>query len=182
MMPEQSRPQPERTAVAPTHSAPHSAANEAGIDYLVNRGRLERITPRQQTAQHLLRECRRHLASARTLSQTEDLSMAFVTAYDAARKALTAILSVQGLRARGGDGGHAVLLDAVRPQFPDHRQQLQRFDWMRTLRNQSEYPDFDAPTISQQDVTDAIRFGESIVELAELYVAQDRTRRHAGAD
>jgi hypothetical protein len=47
-----------------------------------------------------------HLSSARILSTTEDAAAAFVTAYDAARKSLSAMLAVQGLRARGGDGGH----------------------------------------------------------------------------
>ncbi|MDR1711189.1 MAG: HEPN domain-containing protein, partial [Propionibacteriaceae bacterium] len=119
--------------------------NSQAIDYLIERGRLERVTPRKEIAEHLVREARRHLASAANLAQTEDQSMALVAAYDAARKSLSAILAVQGIRAKGGDGGHSVLLDAVRPQFPEHRQELQRFDWMRTMRNNTEYPDFDTP-------------------------------------
>jgi hypothetical protein len=59
--------------------------------------------------------------------------------------AVGAILAVQGIRAEGGDGAHAVLLDAVRLQFPGHHKELQRFDWMRTVRNNTEYPDFDTP-------------------------------------
>ena len=145
-------------------------ANEQAIDYLVERGRLERVTPRHETAEHLLREARRHLASADSLAKTEDTSMAFVAAYDAARKALSAILAVQGLRAKGGDGGQAVLLDAVRPQFPDRRQELQRFDWMRTVRNNTEYPDFDTPSATKHDVADAQAAAMPIVALAEAFV------------
>jgi len=145
-------------------------ANEQAIDYLVERGRLERITPRRETAEHLLREARRHLASAASLAETEDTSMAFVAAYDAARKALSAILAVQGLRAKGGDGGHAVLLDAVRPQFPDQRRELQRFDWMRTVRNNTEYPDFDTPSATKHDVADAQAAAMPIIALAEAFV------------
>ena len=37
-----------------------------------------------------------HLSSARILAATEDAAAAFVTAYDAARKSLSAMLAVQG--------------------------------------------------------------------------------------
>ena len=98
--------------------------------------------------------------------------MAFVAAYDAARKSLTAILAVQGYRSRGGDGGHVVLLDAVRSQFPQRRVVLQRFDWMRTVRNSCEYPDADTPVLSTQDVTDSRKAATEILELAERFVSQ----------
>ena len=51
--------------------------NDQTISYLVERGRLERITPRRETADHLLREARRHLVSAASLAETDDTSMAF---------------------------------------------------------------------------------------------------------
>jgi HEPN domain-containing protein len=106
------------------------------------------------------------------LGTTDDTSMAFVAAYDAARKALSAILAVQGLRAKGGEGGHAVLLDAVRSQFPDHRRELQRFDWMRTVRNNTEYPDFTTPSATPTDAAEARQAAETIVALAERFVHQ----------
>jgi len=62
-----------------------------------------------------------HLSSARILATTEDAAAAFVTAYDAARKSLSAMLAVQGLRARGGDGGHRVLSELMQAQLPRHR-------------------------------------------------------------
>jgi len=159
--------------------------NSQAIDYLIERGRLERVTPRKETAEHLVREARRHLASAAHLAQTEDQSMAFVAAYDAARKSLSAILAVQGIRAKGGDGGHAVLLDAVRPQFPEHRQELQRFDWMRTVRNNTEYPDFDTPVATAQDVADARSAAAAIVDLAAGFVVSfdaEANKEPSGAD
>jgi len=121
-------------------------------------------------------EARRHLASARVLAGTADVSLAFVAAYDAARKALSAILAVQGVRAKGGEGGHAVLLDAVRPQFPSDRQVLQRFDWMRTVRNNTEYPDFATPSTSPEDVADARAAAQAIVDLAARFVTSHRAR------
>jgi HEPN domain-containing protein len=87
-----------------------------------------------------------HLSSARILATTEDAAAAFVTAYDAARKSLSAMLAVQGLRARGGDGGHRVLSELMQAQLPRHRRILREFDWMRHKRNDTQYPDPDKPT------------------------------------
>jgi len=143
--------------------------NDQGIEYLIDRGRLDRVEASPSTADHLPAESRRHLASAKTLSSTDDTSMAFVACYDAARKALAAILAVQGLRAKAGDGGHTVLLDAVRPQFPDNRRELQRFDWMRTVRNDAEYPDLNSQSLTLDDIAEAQAAATQIVKLAERF-------------
>ena len=149
-----------------------SPTPETGLDYLVARGRLERIEPRASAAQHLLAESRRHLASAQMLSETEDVSMAFISAYDAARKSLTAVLSIMGFRATGGDGGHAVVSDAVRIMCPDQKRILQRFDWMRNVRNSTEYPDANRPTATPEDVVEGMETAEMLVELAEEFVSR----------
>jgi HEPN domain-containing protein len=142
------------------------------VDFLVERRKIERVVASDANARLLLEEARRHLSSAGVLAGTEDVSAAFVTAYDAARKALSAILAVQGLRTKGGNGGHAVLLDVVRPQFPGDRAVLARFDWLRNLRNSTQYPDFEKPTATPDDVSAAIPAATRIVELAEAYVAR----------
>ena len=69
-----------------------------------------------------------------------------------------------------------VLLDAVRPQFPDDRQVLQRYDWMRTVRNNTEYPDFATPSASRNDVADAPTAAQAIVDLATRFVASRSTQ------
>lgn len=152
--------------------------NQRGIDYLTSgrpdRNPLERVAPSLPHAWRLVAESRRHLSSAATVVSAggtdADWSGAFVMAYDAARKALTAVLAAQGLRARGGDGGHTVLLDAVRPQFPDDRRTLQRFDWMRQVRNRVAYPDLDTPTATSDDVDAAIPAAAAIVDLTQRYL------------
>jgi len=144
--------------------------NDQGIGYLVERGRLDRVVPSRRAGEHLVDEARRHLVSSQMLAGTDDMSMAFVAAYDAARKALAAVLAVQGLRARGGEGGHTVMLDAVRPQFPDQRRELQRFDWLRTIRNNIEYPDLSTPAVTIVDVTQAHAAATQIVDIAGRFV------------
>ena len=144
--------------------------NKAGVDYLLGQGRIERVEPNRKASKGLLAQALLHLTSARTLSSTPDLALAFVAAYDASRKSLTAILLAQGLRTRGGDGGHAVLLDVVRPQFPHLRRELQRFDWLRAVRNSTEYPDVDTPPVTINDVRDAIGAASVICEIAEKHL------------
>ena len=85
------------------------------IDDLLAHGRLTRVTPNRELADTLLAQARAHLASGTQVVQS-DPSGAFSRVYDAARKALTAILVNQGLRA-GGDGAHAVLAEAVTAQL-----------------------------------------------------------------
>ena len=76
----------------------------ADIDRLITQGRLERVAPNQQHAQVLLEQARKAVQSAAVLATTDDTITAFTAAYDAARKALTAILINQGLRPGSGEG------------------------------------------------------------------------------
>ena len=141
------------------------------IDYLVSRGQLEFVAPNLVLAYSLLEDARLHLQSARLL-QTSDTSGAFVMAYDAARKSLAAYLVAGGIRARGGDGGHAVLLSAVRPQLPKYKSALNEFDWMRQLRNDTEYREADRPPASEDDVTEGIEAAAEILAIVSNALTQ----------
>ena len=103
-----------------------------------------------------MKQARLDLSSARILIDTNPVG-AFMLTYDAARKALTAILANQGLRPMGSEGGHAVLLDVVFAQLdPPLGDDLREFDWMRRLRNDSAYPSPDRKVASATDVEDAL--------------------------
>ncbi|MGB6058652.1 MAG: hypothetical protein WBF71_10340, partial [Microthrixaceae bacterium] len=65
----------------------------------------------------LLDRARRHVLSAITTAKT-DPDGALSLAYDAARKAATALLAHQGLRPTS-TGGHLVVVTAMRQQFGD---------------------------------------------------------------
>ena len=129
----------------------------------------------------MLTQARMHLSSARILATTQDSAAAFVTAYDAARKSLSAMLAVQGLRTRGGDGGHRVLSELMQAQLPQHKRTVREFDWMRQKRNDTQYPDPDTPTATANDVTDGIAAAQRIVELGEQFLefvtTQPKTRQ-----
>jgi hypothetical protein len=110
------------------------------------------------------------LASARLLEAAGDLSAAFATAYDAARKSLAAMLAAQGLRARGGEGGHRVLGEVIQAQLPSHKRDLREFDWMRLRRNDVEYPEPDRPRTTSAEVIAGIDAAQRIVAVGELVV------------
>lgn len=135
------------------------------IDDLLSRGRLTRVTPNRDLAETLLAQARAHVVSCAAVVEA-DPAGAFTLVYDAARKALTAILVNEGLRA-GGDGAHAVLLEAVLAQLdPPLGTTFKPFSWMRPLRNHTQYPAPERPTAQPQDVEEAIPAARSMVEAA----------------
>ncbi|MDR1187716.1 MAG: HEPN domain-containing protein [Bifidobacteriaceae bacterium] len=135
------------------------------VDQLLATHRIERVRASRPNADALLAEANRHLDSAKMLS--DDPTGAFQLSYDAARKALAAILVNEGLRARAGEGDHAVVLDVALAQLdPPLGPKLSEFDWMRRLRNASQYPDFEHPVADQDDVGAAIAAAEEIVTIA----------------
>ena len=81
---------------------------------MLERGELSQITA-NELADRLLATARQHLASARLLADT-DPYLAYVAVYDAIRKALSALLQIQGLRATTS-GGHLAVMHAVQAQF-----------------------------------------------------------------
>lgn len=74
------------------------------VDALIASGGLERVPASQQAAEAELVRARTHVGSARQLAAT-DPEGAYTLAYDAARRALAAVLQNQGLRATSR-GGH----------------------------------------------------------------------------
>ena len=88
-------------------------------------------------------------------------------AYDAARKACSALLAIQGLRATSR-GGHIAVRDVVRAQFghgPQGRV-LREFDAMRRRRKDAEYPQDAGDAIDAAEVRDAVPKAQAIVDYA----------------
>ena len=135
------------------------------VDDLLARGRLTRVTPNRDLAEALVTQARAHLVSSAAVVDA-DPAGAFTLVYDAVRKALTAILMNQGLRA-GGDGAHAVLLEVVLAQLnPPLGATFRPFSWMRPLRNHTQYPAPDHPTAQAEDVEEAIPAAADILDTA----------------
>jgi hypothetical protein len=143
----------------------------SSIDALLARGQLTKVAANAELAVSLLDQARAHLISAGMVVET-DPTGAFVLAYDGARKALAAILVNQGLRA-GGDGAHAVLLDAVLAQLdPPLGAIFRPFTWMRPLRNHTEYPSPEYPVAQSVDVAEAIPAAADMIDAATKVIGQ----------
>jgi hypothetical protein len=127
---------------------------EDTINELLERGHLQKVTADAQTADALVATSERHVQSATTLTAS-DPEAAYSLAYDAARKAATALLAHQGVRPTT-TGGHIAVVDAVNAQFPGVGG-LKSLDRLRRRRNQAEYPDpagYDP--ITPEDATEAL--------------------------
>ena len=69
-------------------------------------------------AGHRINEATSHIRSARLLAD-DDVTLAMSACHDAIRKAISAHLSANGLRARSGDGAHRIINNYARHQLAD---------------------------------------------------------------
>lgn len=136
------------------------------IDALIARGAIERVPASQEAAEAELVRARTHLASAQLL-QGSDPEGAYTLAYDAARRALAAVLQNQGLRATSR-GGHVAGYEAVTAQLdPPLGSLLRPFNRMRVRRNEVAYRSSEAPSVTAEDVTADVSKVEALIEVAE---------------
>jgi HEPN domain-containing protein len=143
------------------------------LDDLLSRGLLQQVQVDLAAIDRLMTDARHHLRTAALALEQGDRSGAYQIAYDAARKALTAMLLLRGLRARGV-GAHVTLLVAARSAFADAEgiDALERFDRVRRTRNRAEYfgRDFD-----EDEVAHDVDIASSIVALAERVLADGQS-------
>lgn len=139
-------------------------SGDEAIRRLIADRELEKVRPDHDLADLLMDDAQRHLASARSLTE-DDPAGAFQMAYDAARKACSALLAVQGLRATSR-GGHIAVRDAARAQLGQGPggHVLRAFDPMRRRRKDAEYPQDPGDAIDATDVRDAMPKSKAIVE------------------
>lgn len=132
------------------------------IDDLVANGRAQRIPPDSTAQERLLEDSTLHLATASDALENGDLAGAYQLAYDAARKALTALLNSKGLRTKGL-GAHVSTIEIASELFPKSAKGFERLDRLRRTRNESEYSGhfFDPDEVARD-----IAIASGIVELA----------------
>jgi hypothetical protein len=134
------------------------------IDDLVREGSFEAVPADATSARRILDEARRHVAGASQIA-TLDPSGAYVLCYDAARKAISAVLLAGGYRAMSVAGAHAATARAA-VSFGSNgveRSRLRQLDQMRRHRNRSEYG---VRSFSAQETDGAIDLATWIIELA----------------
>jgi hypothetical protein len=138
----------------------------AVIDRMLADSQLQRVPASREQANRLIDQARAHLSSAADICD-QDPPGGYAMLYDAARKALTAVLENQGLRPTTR-GGHLAVYEAVRAQLdPPMGKILQPFDRMRRQRHDAEYPPAESPTLGPADIREDIPKAADIVDLAQ---------------
>jgi HEPN domain len=134
------------------------------IERLLDARQLQRVPADPVTVAALIASSRRHVGSA-SRSAADDPEGAFSLAYDAARKAATALLAHQGLRPTTA-GGHIVVVEAVNAQFPAVPG-LKSIDRLRRRRNQAEYPEpASYDPVTTEEANDAVVVAGECLETA----------------
>jgi hypothetical protein len=138
---------------------------------MLERREVERVPPSRDHADKLLAQARDHLDSAELVAKTDAVG-AYQMLYDAARKALCAILENEGLRATSR-GGHIAVFEAITAQLdPPLGQVLRPFDRMRRRRNDAEYPNQHSPSINADDALREVPRVKGILDLAANVIDQ----------
>jgi hypothetical protein len=142
------------------------------VERLLQARELERVTASRGRAERLITQATRHLATAAQSAET-DPEGAYVLVYDAARKALVAILENEGLRPTSR-GGHVAIVEAVRAQLdPPLGPLLRPIERMRRTRNALEYPSFDEPDVTAADVMEDLGQAAQVVRMATRVLEDD---------
>ena len=143
----------------------------ATIDQMLSARQLQRVPASREHADRLVMEARELLVAAAEV-QGRAPEGAYGMLYDAARKALTAILENQGLRPTT-KGGHIAPYDAVVAQLdPPMGKIVHPFNWLRIQRNDMQYPAAETPPISPADVQRDLPRAREIINLAERVLDQ----------
>lgn len=141
----------------------------ATIDQMLASGQLERVPPNRGAADALLAKAGTHLKSAAALAST-DVELAYDALHAANRKALTAVLLVQGLRPTR-DAGHTGIFEAVRAQLhPPLGPTLAPYTRIRRARNAGDY--LDELPATADDVASDLPLCQAIVDMAAKVVDQ----------
>ncbi len=141
----------------------------AEIETLIERGEIEEVEPSNEHAMLLMEQAEGHLAAAKPLVEKHPPS-AFTLLYDAARKAMAAVLAKQGLRATGR-GGHIAVQDAIEAQLgPNVRHVVRSFRTLRRRRNESEYPSLGDLPVTTDEAREGLVDARSIVDTMSKFM------------
>jgi len=125
---------------------------------------LDRIQPNMPAAGDRINDARRHVRSARLLA-ADDPTLAIAACHDAIRKAVTAHMAAQGIRPRGGEGAHRIVLEYARRRLGDliTGDDLTEAEDIRRDRAIAEYGDFATRQIDSAHIRAAADAAERIV-------------------
>ena len=133
------------------------------VEGMVERGELDLVAPDTERALDLLAQSEEHLSAAERLGDL-DLSASVTLLYEAARKAMTAVLAQQGLRPTRA-GSHWAVRDCVEAQLgPNARRVVRKFKALRRRHHEAEYPEMGGLPLTASEVADAVEDARGITE------------------
>lgn len=139
--------------------------NEA-LEALILSEQLERVLIGKPEAIRELTAALKHLDSANKI-YLNDPAGAFQLAYDAARKCLQGLLALEGLRVRNPPRGNHYTFVLVGKSGMVDVEVWRPLNWMRELRNQTEYLEVDNLPASLEDAQQALVFEARMLEQAK---------------
>jgi hypothetical protein len=128
------------------------------VTALITAQRIERVPADRASARIRLARAQEKLDVARRIAAI-DVEVAYATAYDATRIAVTAHMLAGGYRARAIGGAHEAI--GVYAEAMVSSPSVREFQRMRRRRNKSEYDDI---AIGQADLTADLRHAEAIIQ------------------
>ena len=141
------------------------------IGKLLATGELDAVITGAGRPEKELQAANRHYESALTILDS-DPEGAFQLLYDSARKALQALLAAEGIRVRRPpNGNHYTFVKVANGGFVDERVWAP-LDWMRKVRNQTEYHEPELLPASATDSRQAVIHVAAMLEDAKSRLAK----------
>ena len=125
---------------------------------LIKERRIESVMADPQQVALLREQAGAHLTSSRMIGHT-DVAGAFSLAYDSIRKELTALLLEHGFRAKSA-GSHSATGQAASRLLEGF--DTDGFEWLRLVRNATEYGSDKRPGATLDDLQDAWEFAAEL--------------------
>jgi hypothetical protein len=141
------------------------------LDRLVTVGQLQVVEPNEVHAKTLIRQATLHLTASESLLSIDGVG-AYSLLYEAARKALTALLVSHGFRPTRTGGHRVIPIACADLATSELKPLLNAFDRMRRNRNELAYPPSEYLDPDPQDVTDDLRKARKIVDECALLVSE----------
>jgi hypothetical protein len=136
---------------------------------------LEQVKPNMAAAGERINDARSHVRSARRLAD-DDRTLAMSACHDAIRKSITAHMAFAGVRPRGGEGAHRIVLAYARDQLADvvASEDLDEADDIRRDRGLAEYGDFASRQLTPSRIKAAADVAERVVNAVAAALASGR--------
>jgi uncharacterized protein (UPF0332 family) len=108
-------------------------------------------------------DAQKNLETAKLGLSVEDYSGSFSMAYLAARKSVQSVLTAHGKRVKAVGNSHIVFVNVAKITTFESECWV-RLDWMRSVRNNADYPKVNFEKVNSADCEEAIKSAELMLQ------------------